>query len=254
MRAAQYHLFGRAQGRHRHRDLRPQMGITPLLTRGAQFDGTKFTWLGSVTNEVSTCVSWHTVAGQDLEGRADEVDHLRRRRPGRRSATCSRCSTRTCSTPRSSWSPAITARRRSSSRWSAARSTACAAIRGAPQEQAPGLAQGEEDQHPHPGRVARRNPTCRTCRWRSTSPRPRSSARSFKVSSQPGNGAPVRRAARHSRRSGRRPVRRSRQMLKDPEFLAETKKLNLDVNPHQWRRTFDQHAGRTLRAPPKNDP
>jgi tripartite-type tricarboxylate transporter receptor subunit TctC len=36
------------------------MAITPLLTSGAQFDGTKFTWLGSVTNEVSTCVTWHT--------------------------------------------------------------------------------------------------------------------------------------------------------------------------------------------------
>src|SRR3954471_22193547 len=37
-----------------------QMGIAPLLTPGVQFDGTKFTWLGSITNEVSTCVSWHT--------------------------------------------------------------------------------------------------------------------------------------------------------------------------------------------------
>jgi tripartite-type tricarboxylate transporter receptor subunit TctC len=36
------------------------MAITPLLTAGTQFDGTKFTWLGSVTNEVSTCVTWHT--------------------------------------------------------------------------------------------------------------------------------------------------------------------------------------------------
>ena len=36
-----------------------QMGITPLLTTGALFDGTKFTWLGSITNEVSTCVTWH---------------------------------------------------------------------------------------------------------------------------------------------------------------------------------------------------
>jgi len=33
----------------------------PLLTpASAPFDGTKFTWLGSVTNEVSTCVTWHT--------------------------------------------------------------------------------------------------------------------------------------------------------------------------------------------------
>ena len=37
-----------------------QMGITPLLNPSAQYDGTKFTWLGSVTNEVSTCVTWHT--------------------------------------------------------------------------------------------------------------------------------------------------------------------------------------------------
>jgi len=37
------------------------IATTPLLTRAtAQFDGTKFTWLGSVTNEVSTCVTWHT--------------------------------------------------------------------------------------------------------------------------------------------------------------------------------------------------
>jgi tripartite-type tricarboxylate transporter receptor subunit TctC len=37
-----------------------QMGIAPLLGTAAQFDGTKFTWIGSITNEVSTCVSWHT--------------------------------------------------------------------------------------------------------------------------------------------------------------------------------------------------
>jgi tripartite-type tricarboxylate transporter receptor subunit TctC len=39
-----------------------QMGITPLLSPNAQYDGTKFTWLGSITNEVSTCVTWHTAA------------------------------------------------------------------------------------------------------------------------------------------------------------------------------------------------
>src|SRR5882672_10755122 len=37
------------------------IATSPLLTPAtAQFDGTKFTWLGSVTNEVSTCVTWHT--------------------------------------------------------------------------------------------------------------------------------------------------------------------------------------------------
>ncbi|MEA2987757.1 MAG: hypothetical protein QOG83_468 [Alphaproteobacteria bacterium] len=39
-----------------------QMGIAPLITTSAQFDGTKFAWLGSITNEVSTCVTWHTSA------------------------------------------------------------------------------------------------------------------------------------------------------------------------------------------------
>ncbi len=39
-----------------------QMGIAPLLGTGAQYDGTKFTWIGSITNEVTTCVSWHTAA------------------------------------------------------------------------------------------------------------------------------------------------------------------------------------------------
>lgn len=37
-----------------------QMGITPLINPQAKYDGTKFNWIGSVTNEVSTCVSWHT--------------------------------------------------------------------------------------------------------------------------------------------------------------------------------------------------
>jgi tripartite-type tricarboxylate transporter receptor subunit TctC len=37
-----------------------QMGIAPLLGTSAQYDGTKFNWIGSITNEVSTCVSWHT--------------------------------------------------------------------------------------------------------------------------------------------------------------------------------------------------
>jgi tripartite-type tricarboxylate transporter receptor subunit TctC len=37
-------------------------GINPLLGSGATFDGTKFTWLGSVTDDVSTCVTWHTTA------------------------------------------------------------------------------------------------------------------------------------------------------------------------------------------------
>jgi tripartite-type tricarboxylate transporter receptor subunit TctC len=36
-------------------------GFDPLLGRkGAQFDAEKFNWLGSMNNEVSVCVAWHT--------------------------------------------------------------------------------------------------------------------------------------------------------------------------------------------------
>jgi len=35
----------------------------PILgLKGAQFDGTKFTWIGSANDEVSVCVAWHTSA------------------------------------------------------------------------------------------------------------------------------------------------------------------------------------------------
>jgi tripartite-type tricarboxylate transporter receptor subunit TctC len=37
------------------------MAINPLIA-DAKFDGTKFTWLGSITNDVSVCISWHTSA------------------------------------------------------------------------------------------------------------------------------------------------------------------------------------------------
>ncbi len=75
-------------------------GIAPLLDK-AEFDSTKFTWLGSVTDEVSTCVTWHDVAGEDLERRADAA---RRRSAARAPApipTSSRCSIATSSAPRS---------------------------------------------------------------------------------------------------------------------------------------------------------
>ncbi|CAN0026009.1 unnamed protein product [Phaeothamnion confervicola] len=35
-------------------------GINPLLESGATFDGTKFSWIGSVTDDTSTCITWHT--------------------------------------------------------------------------------------------------------------------------------------------------------------------------------------------------
>jgi tripartite-type tricarboxylate transporter receptor subunit TctC len=38
----------------------------------AQFDGTKFTWLGSVTNEVSICVTWHASPVKDWKDALDK--------------------------------------------------------------------------------------------------------------------------------------------------------------------------------------
>src|SRR5438105_2270467 len=35
-----------------------------LMPGGASFDATKMTWLGSITNEVSMCVTWHTSPGK----------------------------------------------------------------------------------------------------------------------------------------------------------------------------------------------
>ena len=37
-------------------------GFDPLLGRskGAQFEATKYNWIGSANNEVSVCVAWHT--------------------------------------------------------------------------------------------------------------------------------------------------------------------------------------------------
>ena len=42
-------------------------GLNPLLESGATFDGTKFTWIGSVTNDISLCVTWHTSKANNWE-------------------------------------------------------------------------------------------------------------------------------------------------------------------------------------------
>jgi len=42
-------------------------GLNPLLESGATFDGTKFTWLGSVTNDISLCVTWHASKANNWE-------------------------------------------------------------------------------------------------------------------------------------------------------------------------------------------
>ena len=41
-------------------------GINPLLESGATFDGTKFSWIGSVTDDVSHLRHLAHLAGEDL--------------------------------------------------------------------------------------------------------------------------------------------------------------------------------------------
>jgi len=44
-------------------------GFDPLLgNKGAQFDATRFNWIGSANNEVSVCVAWHTTGVTKYEG------------------------------------------------------------------------------------------------------------------------------------------------------------------------------------------
>jgi tripartite-type tricarboxylate transporter receptor subunit TctC len=43
-------------------------GFDPLLgKKGAQFDATKYNWIGSANNEVSVCVAWHTTGITKIE-------------------------------------------------------------------------------------------------------------------------------------------------------------------------------------------
>ena len=106
-------------------------GFDPLLgNKAAQFDGTKFTWIGSANNEVSICVAWHTtgitkfedlltkeliVGGTSASADTDQFPQDRQRRARHQDARSS---------------PAIPAATRSGSRWSAARCRAAAAGRG----------------------------------------------------------------------------------------------------------------------------
>ena len=107
------------------------LAMEPLIgTARVQFDATKFTWLGSGTNEISLCATWHTspvktwqdalktqftVGGEGAGSDPDTYRRVRAQRVRRQAASSS---------------PAITAPPTSSWRSSAARSTAAAAGRG----------------------------------------------------------------------------------------------------------------------------
>ena len=57
----------------------------PILgNEKAKFDGTKFTWIGSMNDEVSVCVAWHNSGRHQIRGSADQgAGGRRHRRSGR---------------------------------------------------------------------------------------------------------------------------------------------------------------------------
>ena len=153
------------------------LAIAPLLNK-AEFDSTRFTWLGSVTDEVSLCVTRQDSAvktfndllvmpstfGGEGAGSDPNVFALalsqRVRRQDQAGERLSRAPTR------------------SSSRPSAARSTGCADCPGARSKAA--IRIGSRSARPiswcRPG--SRKKPSCPTCRPPPISPRSRSSVRS----------------------------------------------------------------------------
>ena len=76
-------------------------GFDPLLgNKGAQFDATKFTWIGSANNEVSVCVAWTRQRHHQVRGPADQGADRRRHRRRPPTPTSSRASSTACSAPR----------------------------------------------------------------------------------------------------------------------------------------------------------
>ena len=71
LRARQLALQRRAEGRHRvwHHRARHAASIRCSGSRRRKFDPTKFLWLGSMNNEVSVCVTWHTVRHHQVRRR-----------------------------------------------------------------------------------------------------------------------------------------------------------------------------------------
>ena len=109
------------------------IATTPLLApAGAQFDATRFTWLGSITNEVSLCVTWHSSPVKTWKDSLEKEVVMGGEGSGAVPTPMStRCCTRMCSAPNGSWSPAIPAPTIRCWPWSVVRSTACADCRGA---------------------------------------------------------------------------------------------------------------------------
>jgi len=106
------------------------MGISPLVDK-AEFDSRKFTWLGSVTDDNTICVTWNTSPIKTWDDFLTKPSKFGARAPAP-IRTSGHCSIRTYLASRRSWSLAIPAPTTSCWRWNVAKSMACAAYRGAP--------------------------------------------------------------------------------------------------------------------------
>ena len=60
------------------------MGISPLVDK-AEFDSRKFTWLGSVTDDNTICVTWNTSPIKNWDDFLTQAVEIRRRGRRRRS-------------------------------------------------------------------------------------------------------------------------------------------------------------------------
>ena len=147
------------------------IAVAPLLAAaGANFDGTKFTWLGSISKDMSLCVTWEdppiktwddllakpsTFGGEGAGADPDVFTLTVKNVFGAKVKLV----TGYPGTNESRW------------RWSAARSTDLRPVLEHPEEPSRRLAQQQVDQHHRPGRAQKIAASCPTCRSPPTSPR-----------------------------------------------------------------------------------
>ena len=139
--------------------------ITPLLDSKVLFDATKFTWLGSVTNDVTTCLTWHTSPVKTWKDFTEKPSVFGGARAERGARHLRQPATRTCSAPTCGSPPAIRAPATCCWRSSAARSTAlCGLAWTLAEGPARQLDRREEDQCAGPERIPKQKPTSPACR------------------------------------------------------------------------------------------
>ena len=218
-----------------------------------RFDPAKMLWLGSTNRETQVTSLWHTAPVKTFADDPQDRSGHRRQAPGTAQWDYP-CSPTPCSTTSSRSSPATRARRTFTSRWSAARCTATARPIGRRCVAQRQLVKEEGQDASRNGR-SRGIPTCPTCRWCSTSPNRRRTRRARTAGRAAGIRPAVLRAAGRAGRPREALRRAFDATMKDPEFLADAKKLRLEIDPITGEqaqeliaRVSRRRAGRRARA------